>query len=164
MFLGFDLRHSETWATLGVLIGGGMLFSTLVLEHVFALNPCYLCLSQRYCMFLAVFITTLSLFLEPRRGIFPVLTIVCCLGGIGFAFRQFYLQYVPGAAESCDADLNYYLENNWPHIRDIVSGFFKGSESCGDPSIIPILSCDAFLLLITIAVLQLVYGPRSSYK
>lgn len=163
MFLGFDLRHSETWATLGVLIGGGMLFSTLVLEHVFALNPCYLCLSQRYCMFLAVLITTLSLIAEPRRGIFPVLTIVCCLGGIAFAFYQFYLQYVPDATLSCGSDLEYRLNSELPW-KEIVAGFFQGSESCGDASIIPILSCNAFLLLITIAVLQLVYGPRSSYK
>ena len=163
MFLGLDLRHSETWATLGVLIGGGMLFSTLVLEHVYALEPCYLCLSQRYCMFLAVLVTTCSLFWEPRRGIFPVLTIACCLGGIGFAFRQFYLQYVPGAAESCDADLNYRLDADF-EFGDIFQGFFEGAESCGEASIIPILSCDGFLLLITLAVLQLVYGPRSSYE
>ena len=163
MFLGFDFRHSETWATLGVLVGGGMLLSTLVLEHVFALHPCYLCLSQRYCMFLAVLVTAWSLFADPRRGIFPVLTILCCLGGIGFAFRQFYLQYVPGAVESCDADLNYRLNSEWG-FWEIFDGFFQGSESCGEASIIPVLSCDAFLLLITIAVLQLVYGPRSFYK
>ena len=163
MFLGFDIRHSETWATIGVLVGGGMLIITLALEHVFALHPCYLCLSQRYCMFLAVFVTGLSLFTDPRRGIFPVLTIVCCLGGIAFAFRQFYLQYVPGATASCGFDLSTRLE--WQYkFADILEGFFQGSESCGEPSIIPVLACDGFLLLITIAVLQLVYGPRSSYK
>lgn len=163
MFLGFDLRHSETWATLGVFIGGGMLFITLCLEHVFALHPCYLCLSQRYCMFLAVFITTWSLFAEPRRGIFPVATIFFCLGGIAFVLRQFYLQYVPGAAQSCGADLEFLLNQEFP-FQDVLVGFFQGSESCGDPSIIPILACIGFGVLITIAVQQLWWGPRSSYK
>lgn len=163
MFLGIDLRHSETWATLGVLVGGGMLFSTLVLEHVFALHPCYLCLSQRYFMFLAVLMTSLSLISEPRRGIFPVLTIICCLGGIAFVFRQFYLQYVPGASESCGADLSYRLV--WAYeFWDVLEGFYNGSESCGEPSIIPILAFVGFLVLIAIAVQQLWLGPQSSYK
>ena len=163
MFLGIDFRHSETWATLGVLVGGGMLFSTLVLEHVFALHPCYLCLSQRYCMFLAVFVTSWSLFADPRRGIFPVLTIVFCLAGIAFVFRQFYLQYVPGASESCGFELNYMLNMDYP-FKDVVTGFFQGSESCGKASIIPILAFGGFIVLIAIAVQQLWFGPKSSYK
>lgn len=162
MFFGFNLRHSETWATLGVLVGGGMLFMTLVLEHVFALHPCYLCLSQRYCMFLAVFVTTWSLISEPRRGIFPVLAIACCLGGIAFVARQFYLQYVPGATNSCGAELNYLMEWDYP-LKDVLVGFFQGSESCGEPSIIPILALAGFLVLIAIAAHQLWYGPKSSY-
>ena len=162
MFFGLDLRHSETWATLGVLIGGGMLFATLVLEHVFALHPCYLCLSQRYCMFFAVLVTSLSLITEPRLGIFPIATIICCLGGIAFVFRQFYLQYVPGATDSCGADLNYLLQGEYPFM-EVVEGFFKGSESCGEPSIIPILSFLGFGVLIFIALRQLWLGPRSSY-
>ena len=162
MFLGFDFRHSETWATLGILVGGGMLFSTLVLEHVFALHPCYLCLSQRYCMFLAVFMTSWSLFADPRRGIFPVLTIIFCLLGIAFVFRQFYLQYVPGASDSCGAELNYLLNNEYP-MKDIVTGFFQGSESCAEASIIPFLAFGGFIVLIAIAVQQLWFGPKSSY-
>ena len=75
-------------------------------------------------MFLAVLITTLSLFAEPRRGIFPVLTIVCCLGGIAFAFYQFYLQYVPDATLSCGSDLEYRLNSELPW-EEIVAGFFK---------------------------------------
>lgn len=163
MLLGLDLRHSETWATLGLLIGSGMLFTTLLLEHVVALSPCYLCLSQRYCMFLGVLMILSSLCSEPRRGIFPLLTIISCLGGIAFVFRQFYLQYVPGATNSCGAELNFLLEYEYPWV-DVLVGFFQGSESCGEPSVIPILSLVGFCVLMTIAALQLWYGPRSSYQ
>ena len=163
MFLGFDLRHAETWATIGLIIGGGMLFTTLVLEFVFALEACSLCLSQRYCMFVAVLITSCSLLFDPRRGIFPLLTILCCLGGIYFVCYQFYLQYVPGATDSCGAALAYLLDNEYPW-SDVLAVFFEGSESCGEPSLIPILSFAGFAVLITIAILQLRFGPRSSYK
>ena len=163
MFLGIDLRHSETWATIGLIIGGGMLFTTLVLEFVFALSACSLCLSQRYCMFIGVLITGCSLLFDPRRGIFPLLTILCCLGGIYFVGYQLYLQYVPGATESCGAALDFLLENDYPW-SDVFVVFFQGSESCANKSAIPFLSFFGFVVLISIAVLQLRLGPRSTYK
>lgn len=155
-----DFGQAETWCILVVFLGGGTLALTLLQEYGFGLEPCSLCLTQRYFMFLGVLFAGWGLLTEPRRGIFPVLSIVSFIGGAGYALRQLWLQYVPGASSDCGAGVTFLLENEYP-FASVLKSLFEGSVDCAEPSLIPIFSLVAFVILVGISVQQLRLGPRS---
>jgi len=161
-FLGRYLHHAETWNVAVLLFGGTALFLALTLEYVFIQEPCNLCLTQRYFMFFGTLIAMLGLVIDPRLGILPVLSIVSYIGGTVFAFRQLWLQENPHLAEDCGFGVTYLIEEGWP-FKDILQAFMEGSTDCAEPSMIPKLSLLALVILITMSVFQLLYGPRSKY-
>lgn len=161
-FLGRYFHHAETWNVAVLLFGGIALFLALTLEYMFIQEPCNLCLTQRYFMFFGTLIAMLGLIIDPRLGILPVLSIVSYLGGTVFAFRQLWLQANPHLAEDCGFGVTYLIENDWP-LKQILRAFMEGSTDCAEPSMIPSLSLLALVILITMSVLQLLYGPRSKY-
>jgi len=161
-FLGRYLRHAETWNVAVLLFGGTTLFLALALEYVFIQEPCNLCLTQRYFMFFGTLIAMLGLVIDPRLGILPVLSIVSYIGGTVFAFRQLWLQDNPHLAVECGESLAFMLEYGGP-TKEILKAFMEGSTDCAEPSMIPKLSLLALVILITMSVFQLLYGPRSKY-
>ena len=157
------LTHAETWNLLVVLIGGAVLCTAVAIEYVWIQEPCNLCLSQRYLLFLGTIFALSGLVVDPRLGIMPVLSILAYLGGAFFAVKQIDLQLNPDKAHDCGASLAYMIESkDWP-FKDILRAFMEGSSDCAEASWIPTASLLAFVVLTVMSVLQLFLGPRTKY-
>ena len=160
-FFKFDHKHSDFWAALIVFCGGGALALTLALEHVFNLHPCALCLTQRYFMFMGIFVAILSLAVDSRLGILPLLSILAFLAGIAFALRHIGLIFEIFDSSSCTAPVDYLLANDFP-FQDLFKALSRGSIDCAEGSkAIPFLALAAFIVFIGLAIQQFRLGPRS---
>lgn len=160
-FLEFDHKHSDFWAVLIVFCGGGALAITLALEHVFNQYPCALCLTQRYFMFLGIFLSILSLTIDSRLGILPLLSILSYLAGIAFALRHLGLMFGIFDSSSCTAGVDFLLQNDFP-FKDLIKALFRGSIDCTEGSkAIPFLAIVAFVGFIGLSIQQFRFGPRS---
>ena len=125
---GFDNR-AELLATLIVAATGVLLAGALVMEHLFELAPCPLCLMQRIWFALAGLFSLAALLHSARWGIYPLLTIVASAIGAGFSVRQLYLQSLPAdQVPACGPDMTYALEN-FP-LSDILALMTRGSGDC----------------------------------
>tara|TARA_B110000014_G_scaffold191799_1_gene140608 strand:- start:852 stop:1322 length:471 start_codon:yes stop_codon:yes gene_type:complete len=144
---------SEDWSILTVAAGATFLFVVLTLEYVFNQLPCALCLNQRMWMILATLLAAGGLAHNPRLGIYPFLSLISSIGGIGFALRHIYLQITPSAASSCGPGLDYLTSNQFP-VADILKALTTGTADCAEPSIIPIAALVAFVLLGAGAIMQ----------
>lgn len=157
-----DWKHSDLWAALIVFCGGGALALTLILEHVFNLLPCALCLTQRYLMFTGVILAMFSLVVDSRLGIFPILSILAFVVGIGFALRHVGFIFEVFDTSNCTAGVDFLLENDYP-LNHIFKALFQGSVDCDDSSpAIPFLALAAFAALIVLAIQQFRLGPKSA--
>lgn len=160
-FFDFDFKHSDFWAALIVFCGGGALALTLVLEHVFNQYPCALCLTQRYFMFMGIFLAIVSLTIDSRLGILPLLSILTYFAGIAFALRHLGLMFGIFDSSSCTAGVDFLLENEFP-FSDLLKALFRGSIDCTEGSVaIPFLALVAFLVFIGLSIQQFRLGPRS---
>ena len=144
---------SEDWSILTVAAGATFLFVVLTLEYVFNQLPCALCLNQRMWMILATLLAAGGLAHNPRLGIYPFLSLISSIGGIGFALRHIYLQITPSAASSCGPGLDYLVSNQSPFAA-ILKALTTGTGDCAEPSVIPIAALVAFVMLGAGAIMQ----------
>ncbi len=111
-------------------LGVGMLAFGLYLQHVVGLNPCPMCIVQRYALIGVVAVTALAA-LVPRRGAWLA---GCALGGVMAAFgafvaaRQSWLQWYPPESVSCGRDF-YGMIATFP-LERAVPMIFRGSGDC----------------------------------
>jgi len=111
-------------------IGVGMLASGLYLQHVVGLEPCPMCIVQRYAMVLVVLIAGLTA-LSRNRGVLiggSVLMLAAAGFGAFVAARQSWLQWYPPEEASCGRDF-YGMIETFP-LRRVVPMIFKGSGDC----------------------------------
>ena len=157
-------NSSETWAVLLVLMTGALLFGALIMEHVFGMAPCPLCLMQRIWIFAAGAFAYASLLHNPRWGIYPLCSILAaCVGG-GFSIRQLYLQSLPAdQVPACGPDMAYMLDA-FP-LSDLLVAMTQGTGDCAES--VPILGLEipawallGFLAIIVAAVAQFRAGTR----
>jgi disulfide bond formation protein DsbB len=101
------------------------------LQHVMGLEPCPMCILQRYAFF-AVGITALVAALHgPKRvglRVYGALVALFALVGAGTAMRHSYLQRFPDPSTSCGVELEY-LVNNFP-LAQALPKIFAGSGEC----------------------------------
>ena len=108
----------------------GMLAFGLYLQHVEGLNPCPMCIVQRYAL---VGVTVLALVgwrLKRPVGFMVVGFWVALMSGFGafVAARQSWLQWYPPEVVTCGRDF-YGMVENFP-INRVVPMIFKGSGDC----------------------------------
>ena len=107
-----------------------MLAYGLYLQHVVGLEPCPMCIVQRYAMLLVALFAGLSA-AAPRRGAHvtgAVLVIVTAAFGAFVAARQSWLQWYPPEVVSCGRDL-YGMIENFP-LQRAIPMIFKGGGDC----------------------------------
>ncbi len=102
----------------------------LYLQHVVGLEPCPMCIVQRYAM---VLVALVAAFASTRSGRGALLTsslLLVLISGLGafVAARQSWLQWYPPEALSCGRDL-YGMIENFP-LQRVVPMIFKGSGDC----------------------------------
>ena len=102
----------------------------LYLQHVVGLEPCPMCIVQRYAMVLVALVAGVSA-IAMRRGVHvagAVLLIPIAGFGAFVAARQSWLQWYPPETVSCGRDL-YGMIENFP-LRRAVPMIFKGGGDC----------------------------------
>jgi protein dithiol:quinone oxidoreductase len=119
-------RH---WLVLIALSGIGMLAFGLYLQHVVGLNPCPMCIVQRYALIGVVLVAAIG---SRFRGLGLVVSgvLLALVSGFGgfTAARQSWLQWYPPEIVTCGRDF-YGMVENFP-INRAIPMIFKGSGDC----------------------------------
>jgi len=107
-----------------------MLSFGMYLQHVVGLEPCPMCIVQRYAMVLMGLVALLGAFLSSRIPTLMVGGAVVLLaeGGAYVAARQSMLQWNPPEAVSCGRDF-YGMIETFP-LKQAIPMIFKGSGDC----------------------------------
>lgn len=107
-----------------------MLGFGLYLQHIGGLNPCPMCIVQRYALILVALIAGLSSLAGGLRlrATGMVLAAVTAVGGAFVAARQSWLQWYPPEVSSCGRDL-YGMIETFP-LKRAIPMIFKGSGEC----------------------------------
>ncbi len=104
--------------------------SALVMQHVVGLEPCPMCIVQRYAMILVALFALLAAFAAPR-GLFLGLGVLG-LASAGFgafvAARQSWLQWYPPEIAQCGRDF-YGMIETFP-LKRAIPMIFRGSGDC----------------------------------
>ena len=111
------------------LSGIGMLVFGLYLQHVVGLNPCPMCIVQRYALIGVVLLALVGWRLRTWALTAAGLLVTLAAGFGGFtAARQSWLQWYPPEVVNCGRDF-YGMVENFPLNRAIPM-IFKGSGDC----------------------------------
>lgn len=103
----------------------------LYLQHSVGLEPCPMCIMQRYA-FVAIGLTALvaGLHAPGRAGsrVYAVLILLIALAGGGVAVRQTWIQLYPPEFAECGPDLEFML-GSFP-LADALPMIFQGAGDC----------------------------------
>ena len=109
----------------------GLIGLALYLQEQEGLDPCPMCILQRYA-FILVGIVALAAALHGPRGLAPkvygALVTLLAFAGAGVAIRHSWLQHFPPKLETCGADLDF-LVGNFP-LSQALPKIFAGTGSC----------------------------------
>ena len=103
------------------------------LQHIVGLEPCPMCVVQRYAIFLIAILAIIT----PARSLNlsnfmhisgSVLLIITALAGAFVAARQSWLQWYPQEIASCGRDI-YGMIETFP-LQKVLPMIFKGSGDC----------------------------------
>ena len=107
-----------------------MLAFGLYLQHVVGLEPCPMCIVQRYALVLVAVIAGVTAFASKKGWLITgsgLLVLLCGLGAF-VAARQSFLQWYPPETASCGRDL-YGMIETFP-LKRAIPMIFKGSGDC----------------------------------
>lgn len=114
-----------------VVLGcAGMLGSALYLQRVMGIDPCPMCIVQRYAVVLVGIIAGLTA-LSRNRGVLmggSALMLLAAGFGAFTAARQSWLQWYPPEFSSCGRDF-YGMVASFP-LQRAIPMIFKGSGDC----------------------------------
>jgi len=118
------------WMALIALSCMGMLAFGLYLQHVVGLNPCPMCIVQRYALIGVMVIALVGSRLRKpgAMAVFGVLLALKAGFGAFVAARQSWLQWYPPEIVTCGRDF-YGMVENFP-INRAIPMIFKGSGDC----------------------------------
>jgi disulfide bond formation protein DsbB len=108
------------------LIGFG-----LILQHKMHLEPCPMCIMQRYAFVVSGLLALLAFLVNPGkilRFVFSLLIFVASAAGASVAVRQSWLQHFPPKVAECGADMEYMMRT-FP-LAETLPKIFQGSGDC----------------------------------
>ncbi len=108
----------------------GLLAFGLYLQHVVGLEPCPMCIVQRYAMVLIALVAAAAAVASGRRAQLAGSALLLPLAGFGafVAARQSWLQWYPPEQVSCGRDF-YGMIETFP-LQRAIPMIFKGSGDC----------------------------------
>ncbi len=108
----------------------GLLAFGLYLQHAVGLEPCPMCIVQRYALLLVAVVAGLTALLRGKTSfsIGLVAMLLLSAGGAFVAARQSFLQWYPPEVLSCGRDL-YGMIESFP-LKRVIPMIFKGSGDC----------------------------------
>ena len=108
-----------------------MLAFGLYLQHVVGLEPCPMCIVQRYALVLVALFSGLASAAGNRVGLrnaWGWLAVLFAIGGAYTAARQSWLQWYPPEVSSCGRDLFGMIET-FP-LQRAIPMIFRGGGDC----------------------------------
>ena len=107
-----------------------MLAFGLYLQHVVGLEPCPMCIVQRYALVLVALLAGLTAIFSGRSVLISgsSLLVLCAGFGAFVAARQSWLQWFPPEVASCGRDF-YGMIETFP-LQRVIPMIFKGSGDC----------------------------------
>lgn len=107
-----------------------MLAFGLYLQHVVGLEPCPMCIVQRYALILVALVTGITAFAAKKGLLMTGSFVTLLLAGFGafVAARQSFLQWYPPEVASCGRDF-YGMIETFP-LKRAIPMIFKGSGDC----------------------------------
>jgi protein dithiol:quinone oxidoreductase len=109
----------------------GLMAFGLYLQHVENLEPCPLCIFQRYAFVATGLIALLAAIHGPGRvgqWLYSTLLAIAAGAGLAIAARQTWLQHNPPSVLDCGPDLAYMLDS-FP-LSQVLPKVFKGEGDC----------------------------------
>lgn len=101
------------------------------MQEQLGLEPCPMCILQRYAFFAIGSLALLAAIHGPGRlalKIYASLIVLFSIAGGGVAIRHSYLQHFPPARETCGTDLEFLL--NTFSVSEAFPKIFAGTGSC----------------------------------
>lgn len=107
-----------------------MLAFGLYLQHGVGLEPCPMCIVQRYALVLVAVVAGITAFASRKALLVTGTGVMVVLSGLGafVAARQSFLQWYPPEIASCGRDL-YGMIETFP-LKRAIPMIFKGSGDC----------------------------------
>jgi disulfide bond formation protein DsbB len=130
MFLTyFDAMPRRVLALIAVACVAMLAFG-LYLQHVVGLEPCPMCIVQRYALVLVALVAGVSAIAKSRGLLMAGSGVMLLLAGFGafVAARQSFLQWYPPEIASCGRDF-YGMIETFP-LKRAIPMIFKGSGDC----------------------------------
>lgn len=108
----------------------GLLAFGLYLQHAVGLEPCPMCIVQRYALLLVAVVAGVTAALRGRHAFTVGVGLMGALAVAGafVAARQSFLQWYPPEVLSCGRDL-YGMIESFP-LKRVIPMIFKGSGDC----------------------------------
>ena len=108
----------------------GMLAFGMYLQHVVGLEPCPMCIVQRYALIAVALLAAIAAALRGRVSHVGGSALILLSAGFGafVAARQSWLQWYPPEVVSCGRDF-YGMIENFP-LQRAIPMIFKGSGDC----------------------------------
>jgi disulfide bond formation protein DsbB len=130
MFLTyFDAMPRRVLALIAVACVAMLAFG-LYLQHVVGLEPCPMCIVQRYALVLVALVAGVTAIAKSRGLLMAGSGVMVLLAGFGafVAARQSFLQWYPPEIASCGRDF-YGMIETFP-LKRAIPMIFKGSGDC----------------------------------
>jgi len=124
------LRPRSIYLAILLACAGLMAFG-LYLQHVKHLEPCPLCILQRYAFVVTGLIALIAAIHGPRKigaWIYGTLLVLSSGTGAVIAGRQTWLQHNPPEVLDCGPDLAYMLDSL--PLTQVLPKVFKGEGDC----------------------------------
>jgi disulfide bond formation protein DsbB len=102
----------------------------MYLQHVVGLEPCPMCIVQRYALVLVALVAGLTAIWDKKGALMTGAGALVLLSGFGafVAARQSFLQWYPPEVVSCGRDF-YGMIETFP-LKRVIPMLFKGSGDC----------------------------------
>jgi disulfide bond formation protein DsbB len=126
------MKSASRLVYLAIFLGcAGLIGFALYLQHSLGLEPCPMCILQRYA-FIAVGVIALAAAIQNpallgRRIYSTLLCVMAAIGG-GVAIRHVYLEHYPPKIFDCGADVGFMLES-FP-LTQVLPMIFRGTGDC----------------------------------
>ncbi|MES2280055.1 MAG: disulfide bond formation protein B [Pseudomonadota bacterium] len=130
MFLKYFDAMPRRVLALTAAVCVAMLAFGLYLQHVVGLEPCPMCIVQRYALVLVAVFAALTA-IGKSKGVLitgSALTLIIAGFGAFVAARQSFLQWYPPEIASCGRDF-YGMIETFP-LKRAIPMIFKGSGDC----------------------------------
>jgi len=113
------------------LVCAGLIAFALYLQHSLGLEPCPMCILQRYAFIVVGVIALVAAIHGPDllgRRIYSGLLVLLAATGAGVAIRHVYLEHNPPKIFDCGADVGFMLES-FP-LTEALPMIFRGTGDC----------------------------------